>query len=291
LIEKAGDVAGSVVGVGKDTFDLIKDIVNKDDNPWDYIKTGMDIIKDLKLEKLPGLKGIPGLGIGIGIADLTVGAVAGAKNLLDDRDTNFVDWTKYGVDKAFDVLNMVIGLGIISSFFGTGVDFFLDGMSDIWNIEKQNAKITRDNEEHAKYVDYLNMVNSVRKEREDKMNAFYDKQTAEVHRQAVEAEKAFKKSVHHEENSDIEGLLFHREDELSQDQMNVNYRKYASMVLSGQMKDINVNDINYMKGRYIDTPDGSGNKLSLHDFYVNNADGAIDYMREFNPRIYDDKEY
>jgi hypothetical protein len=135
------------------------------------------------------------------------------------------------------------------------------------------------------------MVNRVRKEREDKMNVFYDKQTAKVHRQAVEAEKAFKKSVHHEENSDIEALLFHREDEFSGDQMNANYRKYPSMVLSGQMKDINVNDINYMKGRYTDAPDDSGNKLSLHDFYVNNADGAIDYMREFNPRIYDDKEY
>jgi ribonucleotide reductase beta subunit family protein with ferritin-like domain len=129
-----------------------------------------------------------------------------------------VDWTKYGVDKAFDVLNMVPGLGIISSFLGTGVDFFLDCMSDIWNIEKQNAEITRDNEANVKYVDYLNMVNRIRKEREDKMNAFYDKQTAEVHRQAVEAENAFKKSVHHEENSNIEALLFHREDEFSEDQ-------------------------------------------------------------------------
>jgi hypothetical protein len=62
------------------------------------------------------------------------------------------------------------------------------------------------------------------------------------------------------------------------------------MVLNGQMKDINVNEINELMGRYIDAPDGSGNKLRLHDFYVNNVDGVIDYMKEFNPRVYDDKE-
>jgi ribonucleotide reductase beta subunit family protein with ferritin-like domain len=94
------------------------------------------------------------------------------------------------VDKVFDVLNMMLDLGIISSVLGTGMDFFLDDMSDIWNIQKENAQIITDNEAHTKYVDYINMVNRVRKEREDKMSAFYDKQTAEVHRQAVEAENA-----------------------------------------------------------------------------------------------------
>jgi hypothetical protein len=163
LIDKIGDAGGIIAGVGKDTFNLIKEIVNKDDNPWDYIKTGLNVVKDLKLEKPPGLKGILGLGIGISIADLTVGAVAGAKNLIDDPDTNFVDWTKYCVDKVFDVLNMVPGLGI-NSVLGTGMDFFLDGMSVIWNINKENAQIKADNEVHTKYVDYTNMVNRTMRE-------------------------------------------------------------------------------------------------------------------------------
>jgi hypothetical protein len=61
LIDKAGDVAGSVVGVGKNTFNLFKDIVNKDDNPWDYIKTGIEGYSRIRY------------------------------------CTNFVGWTKYGV--------------------------------------------------------------------------------------------------------------------------------------------------------------------------------------------------
>jgi hypothetical protein len=40
------------------------------------------------------------------------------------------------------------------------------------------------------------------------------------------------------------------------------------MVLNGQMKDINVNDINSMMGRYIDGAYGSGNELGLHDFFI-----------------------
>jgi hypothetical protein len=124
----------------------------------------LNVVKDLKIDKLQGLKGILGLGIGIGNADLTVGAIAGAKNLIDDLDTNFVDWTKYSVDKVFDVLNMVQGLNIISSVLGTGMDFFLDGMSDIWNINKENAQIKSDKEVYTKYADYINMVNRTKRE-------------------------------------------------------------------------------------------------------------------------------
>jgi hypothetical protein len=55
----------------------------------------------------------------------------------------------------FDVLNMVRGLGIISSVLGTGVDLFLNSIFDIWNINKENAQIK---------ADYINMVNRVRRE-------------------------------------------------------------------------------------------------------------------------------
>jgi hypothetical protein len=44
------------------------------------------------------------------------------------------------------------------------------------------------------------------------------------------------------------------------------------MALNGQMKEINVNDINDTMGRYIDGPDSSGNKLSLQEFHVNDVD-------------------
>jgi hypothetical protein len=33
LIDKIGDAGGIIAGVGKNTFNLIKEIVNKDDNP------------------------------------------------------------------------------------------------------------------------------------------------------------------------------------------------------------------------------------------------------------------
>jgi hypothetical protein len=56
LIEKIKDVGGMIAGVGKDTFQLIDKIVNKDDNPWGYTKTGLDFAKYLKLNKLIGFK-------------------------------------------------------------------------------------------------------------------------------------------------------------------------------------------------------------------------------------------
>jgi hypothetical protein len=50
-------------------------------------------------------------------------------------------------------------------------------------------------------------------------------------------------------------------------------RKYSSLVLQGRMAEMNPNDINYFKCQTIIDP--NGNKLSLHDAVVENADGVI----------------
>jgi hypothetical protein len=58
--------------------------------------------------------------------------------MTKDKDTNWVDWTGYGVGKVMDVLSFIPGVGQLLSFIGSCINFFLQDMSQLWNANKMN---------------------------------------------------------------------------------------------------------------------------------------------------------
>jgi hypothetical protein len=56
---------------------------------------------------------------------------------------------------------------------------------------------------YTKYADYINMVNRTKREWEEAIKEHFDKQTADLHTQVVDAEQARKKTIQLHEHSDI----------------------------------------------------------------------------------------
>jgi hypothetical protein len=61
--------------------------------------------------------------------------------MAKNKDTNWEDWTRYGVGKVTDVLTFIPGVGKLFSFIRSGMNFFLQGMSKLWNVNKMNNAI------------------------------------------------------------------------------------------------------------------------------------------------------
>jgi hypothetical protein len=56
--------------------------------------------------------------------DFAFNGINEAKEMAQDENTNWVDWTRYSVGKVMDVLTFIPGVGQLISFIGSGVDFF-----------------------------------------------------------------------------------------------------------------------------------------------------------------------
>jgi hypothetical protein len=79
------------------------------------------------------------------IADFTFNGVNGAIEMAKDKDTNWVAWTRYGVGKVMYVLTFIPGVGQLLFYIGSRIDFFLQGMSQLWNVNKMNNSIKLQN--------------------------------------------------------------------------------------------------------------------------------------------------
>jgi hypothetical protein len=84
---------------------------------------------------------IPILGNIMHITDFAFNGVNEAVEIAKDKGTNWVDWTRFGVGKVMDVLTFIPGVGQLLSFIGSGGDFFLQGMSQLWNVNKMKNAI------------------------------------------------------------------------------------------------------------------------------------------------------
>jgi hypothetical protein len=59
------------------------------------------------------------------ITDFVFNNVNEVIEMVKDENTNWVDWTRYGVGKVTDVLTFISGVGQLLSFIGSSMDFFL----------------------------------------------------------------------------------------------------------------------------------------------------------------------
>jgi hypothetical protein len=88
---------------------------------------------------------IPILGNIMHITDFAFNGVNEAVEMAKNENSNWIDWTRYGIGKVMDVLTFIPGVGQLISFIESDVDFFLQGMSQLWNVNKINNKIRLEN--------------------------------------------------------------------------------------------------------------------------------------------------
>jgi hypothetical protein len=137
-LDTIGNTVGVVGGVLGGVADIARLAQDKNTTPWDYVGAGVKAAKNVT-ENIPILKNI------MHVADLGFNGVNEAVEMAKDENTNWVDWTRYGVGKVMDVLTFIPHINQIISFIGSGVDFFLQGMSQLWNINKIKNKIRLEN--------------------------------------------------------------------------------------------------------------------------------------------------
>jgi hypothetical protein len=134
LLDTLGKGAGVVAGVLGGVTDIARLAQDKNSTPWDYVGVGVKAVKNVT-ENIPILKNITH------VVDFAFNGINEAKEMAKDENTNWVYWTRYGVGKVMDVLTFIPGVGQLISFIGSGADFFLQGMSQLWNVNKINNQI------------------------------------------------------------------------------------------------------------------------------------------------------
>jgi hypothetical protein len=138
ILDTIGETVGVVGGVLGGVADIARLAQDKNCTPWDYVCAGVKAAKNVT-DKIPILGNI------MHITDFAFNGVNKAIEMAKDKDTNWVDWTRYGVGKVMDVLTFIPGFGQLLSFIGSSVDFFLQGMSQLWNVNKMNNTIRLEN--------------------------------------------------------------------------------------------------------------------------------------------------
>jgi hypothetical protein len=78
------------------------------------------------------------------ITDFAFNSINMAIEMAKDKDTK-VDWTRYGGGKVMDVLTFIPGVGQLLSFIGSSMDFFLQSISRLWNVNKMDNGIRLQN--------------------------------------------------------------------------------------------------------------------------------------------------
>jgi hypothetical protein len=87
--------------------------------------------------------------------------------MAKDKDINWVDWTRYGVCKIMNVLTFIPNVGQMLSFIGSGIDFFLQGMSQLWNVNKMNNAIRLQNANWKAHWNTERRWNELMKKKQD----------------------------------------------------------------------------------------------------------------------------
>jgi hypothetical protein len=137
-LDTIGDTVGVVGGVLGCITDIARLAQDKNSTPWDYVGADVKTAKNVT-DKIPILGNI------MYITDFAFNGVNEAVETAKDKDTNWVDWTRFCVGKVMDVLIFIPGVGQLLSFIGSGMDFFLQGLSQLWNVNKMNNAIRLQN--------------------------------------------------------------------------------------------------------------------------------------------------
>jgi hypothetical protein len=69
-----------------------------------------------------------------------------------------------------EVLTFIPGVGQLLSFIGSGFDMFLQGMSQLWNVNKMNNKIRLENANNEVYWNTQRIWDALMKKKQDAEN-------------------------------------------------------------------------------------------------------------------------
>jgi hypothetical protein len=250
--------AGGLISGGLYLASDIADMAQgKDKTLFDYLNTGTHMANTIS--NLPGVKNIPGIG---GITGLAADGVKIAQMAVEKNKNPFY-WTEVGLDALSNAVSFIPGLGQFLQPVGQSAAFIFHCLGQGF----EDAKIQNQGEANRKHWEW--------EEIQKRQNDEIVKNRNDNIKREQEYMKEAPKSITYLEQSTLPRLL-----------NQVNYsntadfdkalRTYADLVQQGRMKDINLNDINWMKGQQVIDVNNDKNKMSLHDFLVNNPEGAID---------------
>jgi hypothetical protein len=161
-----GSAIKGAVNIGQGIEEIATD---EDEDPEDYLSSGHKItngIQDVaKLTKAGrnfmkstlgkiGGTGLSFLGMGLDVVDL----------VKNGKNQNFVQNIDQGLDIAFKAVELIPGVGQIINGIAVPFHMFMNGMSDVWEIQKENAQIKQENERVSREVDLINQRHETQKE-------------------------------------------------------------------------------------------------------------------------------
>jgi hypothetical protein len=132
------------------------------------------------------------------------------------------------------------------------MDFFLQSISQLWNVNKMNNAIRLQNVNWEAEWNTKQRWDAIIKKKKDTENKAR-KDLADREKTVAECWEAHKK-ISYKGEVDGHGI--------------------DTIICLTEMAELNPNDINYFKGQTI-TDLNTGNKISLHDAVVDNVDGVI----------------
>jgi hypothetical protein len=256
-----GDIAGLIEGQNKNAFD--------------YARTGINMVKTAK-NMIKVTKKIPVVGTLLGVGSDILDIVEKVKN-KEFGGTEIFDWAKLGTDLIIDTISEIPIVGTVAGALGVAADFLFDFLTKKTK-EENEANMKRDKERWESLQREIAMAKE-----KDKA----DWETYQI-KTARENEEKEMKTIWGEEGSNTEAILFKKVFN-TKDEYLTALRKYAYLAQQGKLRDVNINDINIMKGRLVKDP--NGNIMSFYDFLLNNPDGATEWMKNNELETWDDPNY
>jgi hypothetical protein len=259
---KAGGFISGGLNIVGDITDMVQ---GRDKNAVDYAKSIGDIA--VSVASMPFIKDIPGVG---GVAGLATDGIRIAE-LAKNKSKNPLYWGEVGVDVVSNVVSEIPVFGTALAPIGYAFGGLLHILGNV--VEEGNKSWEGQQWDiERKLIDQKN----------DRLKFEADQRTR-IEKARIAREKENEKKITTLEDSHLPRMLNQVDYNTENDYKNALYN-YVNLVHQGKMKDINVNDINWMKGQII--TDSHGYSQTLHDFIVNNDfNKAFDEMKHSNVQI------
>jgi hypothetical protein len=265
---------GSLTG-GLNILNGVSNIIQgKDKNALDYVKEGVNIAKGVA--SLPGVKNIPFVGGGLGLAADTLDMVEMGKR----HEKNPAYWFEKGISVASNAASFIPVVGSILQPIGQAGAFIFHELGDFFERETEKERKSRlKNEEVSRIIE----EQIKRKKLEEQREKQRKEQLAHEERM-----RQLKKTVDYLEDTplknNLNGINFTNKNDFGEA-----LKSYANLASEGKLKDVSVNDVNFMKGKLI--TDSFGNTQTLHDFVMKNPEGSIEEIKNTNISISDDPNF
>jgi hypothetical protein len=193
-------------------------------------------------------------------------------------DANIADYVAEIFDKGSDIIRVIPGYGPVIGTIGKLAGNMYHKISDVFTISQRNKMIKEQNRLGAEESDRINREHEKQMKIDREKEKFRNEQDRLRKINQAEFNKKFFKSIDYELPSNNKNTLMFGKKNQTKDEKVSALQKYVTLTNQGKQREININDLNYIKGQTLENP-FDGGKISLHDFVTINPDMAFDYIK------------